>query len=171
MLAERQPSVPQYQSDLGRVYYQLAEIVMEHPDKAHAQALQAVRYQAAALNLSPKSLDYRRWLWDDYVILSEILLRLGRIEPAARAAEELPRLIPDQLLTYLFVANRLTRCADASKGQTPDYQARAVQAIGSAVKDGVIHDAKQLEHKEFRPLKARQDFRRLVLSLATPKAA
>jgi serine/threonine protein kinase/tetratricopeptide (TPR) repeat protein len=168
-IAERYPDAPSYQIELGRAYSRLAWYLREDPIEARTAAVRAVREHAAALESSPDSPNYRRDLRDDEFVLSEILLRLGEIEPAARAAEEIPRLLPDDFKSYLYAVALLTRCAAASKGAGPDYEARAVRALRTAVDRRVIRDPSQLRSPEFRALEGREDFRRLKASLAPPR--
>jgi hypothetical protein len=167
-MAERYPDVPAYRVDLGRAYARLALILHEDPAEARPLAQRAVREHVTALESSPDSPNYRKDLWGDEVILSEILLRLGAIDAAALAAEELPRLVPDNLKSYQYAVDRLTRCARASEDHRSDYEARAVRALEEAVKRRVIRDARQLE--EFRALKHLDDFRKLGASLSSPRA-
>src|SRR5262249_6184616 len=169
-MAERHPDVPAYRVDLGRAFARLARILHKDPAEARTPAERAVREHTAALESSPDSPKYRSDLWDDEVVRSEVLLGLGEIEPAARAAEELPRLLPDAIASYRHAVDRLTRCAGASKGGGSDYEARAVRVLRTAVDRRVIHDARQLQSPEFGTLKDREDFRRLAASLATPRA-
>ncbi len=120
--------------------------------------------------MSPESPKYKGWLYNDYGVLSNILLRLNEIEGAAKAAEKLPRILSDQLKTYCDTVVLLTKCAIASKDQGPDYGGRAVQVLRKAVAEKVIRDPKQLDLPQFRALKDREDFRRLRESLKPPVA-
>jgi tetratricopeptide (TPR) repeat protein len=169
-IAERYPGVPAYQIELGRAYSRLAWFLRERPVEARTAAERAVREHAAALKSSPDSPNYRRDLRDDKFVLSEILRRLGEIEPAARAAEEIPLLLPDDFKSYLYAVDRLTRCAGASQGGRSDYEARAVSVLRMAVERRVIGDPRQLESPAFRTLEGREDFRGLKAALAPPRA-
>jgi tetratricopeptide (TPR) repeat protein len=169
-MAERHPDVPAYRVELGRASARLAWILCEdHPAEARAPAERAVREHTAAVESNPDSPRYRSDLWEDKYVLSEVLLGLGEIEPAARAAEELPRLLPDAIDSYRFAVICLTGCAGASKGGGPDYQARAVRVLRTAVDRRMIRDPRELEAPAFRALEGREDFRRLKASLASPR--
>jgi hypothetical protein len=140
------------------------------PAAAREPAEQAVRYQKAALELSPESPRYRRFLWDAHLLLSLILSRLGEIEKAALAAEELPNDVPDMIMTYVRAVKLLRDCADrAPTDRKVEYEGRAVQVLKKAVGERVIQDASQLERPEFRALSGHPDFQRLILSLKPPK--
>ncbi len=150
-LAHSHPDVSQYQSDLGRAYQQLAIVLRKDPAAARTAAMRTVRLHEVTTQMSPKSRAYRRWLRDAHVVLSFLLIDAGQIEEAARGAEELPRHVPDDILTYQQAARLLTRCAEASKDKGADYKGSAVRLIRKAVEQHVINDIKQLDLPEFRP--------------------
>jgi len=103
-------------------------------------------------------------------VSSFILLELGETAMAAKAAEELPRLVPEDRKSYYGAAALLTKCLNASKDEGQDYGRRAVGVLQKAVENGLIKDAKQLDFKEFHQLKERDDFRRLRQSLEPPRS-
>ena len=120
---------------------------MIKPEEARRAAEQAIHYNQAALELRPEN---RRYLWEDYVVFSLILLKFpDQTEQAAQAALELPRLLPQDPDSYIRAASLLARCARASKDQARDYGGQAVQLLKNAVEKGLIHDAKLLDHSRF----------------------
>ena len=100
---------------------------------------------------------------------SVILVDLGETASSANAAEELPRLRPDDVDSYRIAAVRLIKCLNAAKDQRQEYGRRAVGILQKAVDKRLIKDAKQLNFKEFRELKERDDFGRLLKSLEPPR--
>jgi hypothetical protein len=166
MLGEGESGLPDYANvHLGRAYCQLAKrlILGNKPDEARSAAEQAIHYNQAALELRPEN---RRYLWEDYVIFSLILLKFpDQTERAAQAALELPRLLPQEPDSYIRAALLLARCAGASKDQAHDYGGEAVQLLKNAVEKGLIHDAKQLDPSRFSILKHRDDFKELQRTL------
>jgi len=174
MLAAGRPGVPDYANvHLGRAYLQLAKRLVRNnkPDEARRAAEQAIHYNEAALKLSPENREYQRWLWEDYLGFSLILLKLpDQTERAAQAALELPRLRPLDPDSYLGAAECLAQCARASKDPGRDYGGRAGQMLKTAVEKGLIHHAKQLDPARFPSLKDRDDFKALRQSLDHPRA-
>ena len=146
MLAPGGSSVPDYANvHLGRAYCQLAKhlILSNKRDEARSAAEQAIQCNQAALELRPEN---RRYLWEDYLVFSLILLKYpDQTERAAEAALELPRLLPQDPDSYLNAAHLLARCARASKDAHRDYGGEAVQMLKKAVEKGLIRDAKQLD--------------------------
>ena len=159
-------SVPDYANvHLGRAYCQLARrlVLSDKRDEARSAAEQAIQCNQAALELRPEN---RRYLWEDYLVFSLILLKFpDQTERAAEAALELPRLLPQDPDSYLHAAHLLVRCAGASKDAHRDYGGEAVQMLKNAVEKGLIRDAKQLDPAKFPGLDDRDDFKELRRSL------
>ena len=173
MLAASYSHVPEsVTAFLGRGYCQLAAILSNRNEQKEARAAveKAIVCHQEALKVSPESPKYREWLYNDFGSLSLILLALNDIEGAARAAEELPRLRPDQFNTYRLTVNLLMSCDRATNGRNPDHGNRAVELLREAAQKKLIHDPKQLDLDQFLPLKDRDDFRRLRESLKPPVA-
>ncbi|HKM51811.1 MAG TPA: tetratricopeptide repeat protein, partial [Isosphaeraceae bacterium] len=171
-LADHQPPVPSYLNALGRAHYEMAQFLMmlKKRDDARSAIEQSIGYHRKALDLSPENVDYRANLRAAIGVSSFILLELGETAMAAKAAEDLPRLVPEDPKSYYNAATLLTKCLNASKDEGQDYGRRAVGVLQKAVENGLIKEAKQLDFKEFRELKERDDFRRLRQSLEPPRA-
>jgi len=145
-------------------------MMLKKRDDARSAIEQSIGYHRRALDLSPENVDYRANLRAAIGVSSFILLELGETAMAAKAAEDLPRLVPEDPKSYYNTATLLTKCLNASKDQGQDYGRRAVGVLQKAVENGLIKEAKQLDFKEFRELKERDDFRRLRQSLEPPRA-
>jgi hypothetical protein len=111
-------------------------------------------------------------LRDDYGVLTIILVRLKVHNEAARAALELPRLVPDHAMEYASAAAFLARCvelaredehlAEADRGRcVEEYGGRAVALLRQGFQAGLLKDPAVLERTEFGALRDRQDFQRL----------
>ena len=143
-------------------------------DKASALSHleQAIRYHRSVLTRNPENRLYRKGLADDLGVMAIVLRENGGIDRAADAAEELPRLLPDDFKIYGHAVAILIDCASAVAGDdrfaedrrvelTERYQKRAVHLLRQAVIRGVILLPGQLDRDEFRPLRGRADFERL----------
>jgi hypothetical protein len=139
-------------------------------DKARLAIEQSMRYHRQALDLSPENIQYRANLHDAVGVSSIILRELGETAMAAKAAEELPRLLPQNLKSYYIAASLLTKCQKASKDKGQDYGLRAVRVLRQAAENRLINDSKGLDFPDFAPLKERDDFRRLRQSLEPSRA-
>jgi hypothetical protein len=172
MLADHQPPVPSYLNAMGRAHYEMAQLLMilKKSDDARSAIEQSIAEHRRALDLSPENVDYRANLHAAIGVSSFILLELGETAMAAKAAEELPRLVPEDPKSYYSAAALLAKCLNASKDEGQDYGRRAVGVLQKAVENGLIKDAKQLDFKEFRALKERDDFHRLRQSLERPRS-
>jgi hypothetical protein len=193
VLKARYPKVPEYLNvALGRSFYQWAKTLVGDIasarsaardsgglDKARSAVRQAMLYHQAALDSSPESPRYRQSLWDDYDYETRILLQLAKIEAdasarrhhiegAAEDAEQLPRVLPDSMQSYLWAASLLVKCAQASGDQEGKYFDRAVKVLKKGAEDAVIRQAVDLDSRAFDPLKSRDDFQRLRQSLKPP---
>jgi len=170
-LADHQPPVPSYLNALGLAYHEMAWLFEKKLNKrndARSAIEQSIRYCREALDLSPENPEYRANLHAAIQDSSIILRELGETARAAEAAEQLPRVLPEDPNSYYYGAALLTKCMNASKDE--DYGRRAVVILQKAVENGLIKDAKQLDFKEFHELKERDDFRRLRQSLEPPRS-
>jgi tetratricopeptide (TPR) repeat protein len=170
-LADHQPPIPSYVDSVGRAHYEMAKLLMtiKKRDDARSAIEQSIRYHRQALDLRPENFEYRANLGAAVGLSSEILLDRGETAAAANAAEELPRLIPGDVNSYSNAAKLLMKCLNAAKDQRQEYGRRAVGILQKAVDERLIKDAKQLNFKEFRELKERDDFSRLLKSLEPPR--
>ena len=171
-LADHQPPIPSYVNALGRAHYEMAQLFMmiKKRDDARSSIDRSIRYYREALDLSPENFQYRTNLHAAVGVSSIILLEQGETAMAAKAAEELPRLLPEDLKSYYFAASLLTKCLNASKDEGQDYGLRAVRVLRQAAENRLIKDSKGLEFPDFAALKERDDFRRLRQSLEPARA-
>ncbi|HKM56315.1 MAG TPA: tetratricopeptide repeat protein, partial [Isosphaeraceae bacterium] len=171
-LADHQPAIPSYVDALGRAHYEMAQLLMmlKKPDDARSAIEQSIRYHRGALDLSPENSDYRANLRAAYNVSSIVLRDLGETARAADAAEQLPRILPEDRGSYYNAAALLTKCLKASRNQGQDYGRRAVRVLQQAAKNRLIKDPKELDFPDFADLKERDDFRRLRQSLEPPRA-
>jgi len=170
-LADHQPPVAGYLYAVGRAYQDMAvlfETKLKKRNDARLAIEQSIHYCRKALELSPENPEYRKKLRALIGDSSYILRGLGETAGAAAAAEELPRVLPEDLNSYYDAAAILMKCKRASKDE--DYGRRAVVTLRKAVEKGLIREPKQLDLKDFQDLKERDDFRRLRQSLEPPRA-
>jgi tetratricopeptide (TPR) repeat protein len=164
--------IPEYVGvSLGTAYLQLSSAQNGEPKRALVAVEQAIKYHKLALESYPESNRYQRNLWDDYSRYADLLIGLDDLDRAADAAEELPRIDPRRAKSYPQAAMYLTRCAQRSKDKGPDYGRRAVEVLRKAVQNNRAPSRKMLENDVFKPLRNREDFQRLLESLAPPRAA
>jgi hypothetical protein len=158
-------AVPVYlQAARGRAYCRRANLLSRPPHEAVADGRQAILLHTPAHEAYPESRHFRKELFEDYLILSRRLRRLGETAAAAEAAEKLPALVPDELYSYLTAAELLARCPGAT------YQARAVKMLMSAFEKGLLRDPYQLDLQSWkgrRFLKDGEDFQKLQQALKT----
>jgi tetratricopeptide (TPR) repeat protein len=171
-LADQEPPIPSYLNAAGRAHFEMAALLLtlNKPDDARSAIEQSIHYIREALELSPENPLYRRNLYAAVGVSSKILLALGEFATAAKAAEELPRLRPGELLSYYHAATLLTKCLNASQDVSQNYGGRAVGVLEQAVKSGLIKHTEQLTFPEFAALQKRDDFISLMQSLVPPPA-
>jgi serine/threonine-protein kinase len=168
------PRVPEYRLALGRTLYSLAGLDFKQGELGEARRLleRAIPHHRAALEFNGRSQTSRDFLRDDYGVLTVILVRLKDHEEAARAALELPRLIPDQPIEYARAAEFLARCvelatedahlAESDRGRcAEEYGGRAVALLRQGFQAGLLKAPSLLDKPELRVLRDRQDFQRL----------
>src|SRR5262249_26236122 len=95
-----------------------------------------------------------------YFALAFIRAKLGDAAGAARDAEELPRILPDNPDSYVQAAFFLIQCAGASPGQKADFYDRAMNVLREAG-NGHKYDRRALDNPELTPLRDPEDFQRL----------
>jgi tetratricopeptide (TPR) repeat protein len=168
------PEVPEYRLDLGRTLYALAGLNLKQGVLGEARRLleRAITHHRAALEFNGRNQTSRDFLRDDYGVLTIILVRLKDHDQAARAARELPRLVPDQAIEYARAAAFLARCvelatedghlAEADRVRcAEEYGGRAVALLRQGFQAGLLKDPAVLDQAEFRALRDRRDFQRL----------
>ncbi len=179
------PANPDYQSDLGATLNNLAIVYANTGRPAEARKLyeEAIEHQKAALSQNERNPTYRRFLRNHYWLLKDTLLDLGDHVAAAQAAENLPRLYPDDGTEYWNAAGILTRCLVAAgrdsklaqaerKKQADAYGKQAVAMLRQAVRKGYPKGGTLASDPAWAPLRDRKDFQQLVQGLQTkPRAS
>jgi serine/threonine-protein kinase len=173
-LAASFPRVFEYRLALGRTLYTFAGLHIRRGELANARRLleRAILQHRAALEFNGRSYSCREFLRDDHGVLAVVLLRLGEHGLAAKAAAELPRILPDNAFEYARSAGFLAECAVQAKRdekleeaqrheREEDYSRRAVDLLRRAFESGQLRDPTLLEQPEFRQLRSRDDFNRL----------
>src|SRR5262249_18442018 len=112
-LVARFPAVFEYRLALGRTLYTFAGMDVRRGarDRAHGLLEQAIIHHRSALELNGRSRFGREFLRDDQGVLAIVLLRLGDHRAAARAALELPRILPEAGIEHMRAAGFLAQCA------------------------------------------------------------
>jgi eukaryotic-like serine/threonine-protein kinase len=171
------PDVAEYQSAQGRTLYSLARLQLgEGGDGAVVLLDRAIRQHRLALENDPRDRAVREFLRDDFSVLCLALLRSVAHERAAKTAEELPKILPDDLSEYLRAAAFLVESADSAssdpvltdarrKEVAESYAVRAVGLLRQAADRRLLADPDALRIKELAPLRSREDFERLRQSL------
>jgi tetratricopeptide (TPR) repeat protein len=157
------PDLPSFVGgSLGRADLRSAQALQarDQTDGAREALERAIGYHRAALRSSPESPKYRRYLWDDLTARSLMRLAHRDVEGAARDAEELPRLLPDNPNSYLQAALLLVQCAERSPDRRASFHDRAMNVLREGVDKHQL-DRKQLDNPHLKALGDREDFRRL----------
>ncbi len=168
------PDVPEYRLALGRTLYSLSGLHFKQGEHANARRLmeQAIPHHRAALEFNRRNQAGRDYLRDDYGVLTVVLVELREHDAAAKAALELPRLVPDQATEYLRAAAFLARCVElATKDErltvadrerrAEEYGGEAAAVLRQGVQAGHISDPALLDQAGFRALIDRPDFQRI----------
>jgi tetratricopeptide (TPR) repeat protein/tRNA A-37 threonylcarbamoyl transferase component Bud32 len=168
------PNVPEYQAALGCALDNLAILLLDLDRLAEARdcLARAIRYHRIALGANERNQNYRGFLRVDTINLAEIHGSLGAHTEAAAAAEELPRLAPDDPELYCDAARILARCAPlaASDPKLPEPQRRAqeqidarraVELLRKAFEKG-LRNLDELRQPDYDPVRGREDFQKLL---------
>jgi serine/threonine-protein kinase len=101
-LVRRYPQVPEYQSDLGVAYQNLAITQIDaRPDDARRSFERALTHQRTALRIDPRNPYFVQYVLQVYLGLKDAFEALRDHAAAAAAAEDVVRLLPeDALATY-----------------------------------------------------------------------
>jgi tetratricopeptide (TPR) repeat protein len=177
-LLNRFPDVPEYRLALGRTLYLLSGLLFKQSELAAARRLleQAIPHHRATLDLNRRNQAGRDYLRDDYGVLTVVLVRLGEHEEAAKIAQELPRVVPDQATEYLRAVAFLAKCVElATKDErlapadrrlgAERHGGKAAAILFQGIQAGYIRDPAVLDQADFRPLMDRPDFQRLLSTL------
>jgi tetratricopeptide (TPR) repeat protein len=174
-LAVAYPKVVRYKGSVGGALSNLAEAFLKQGKLTEARRFveEAIGQQQTALRANPGTrgnLFYRR---NHYWVLARITLRQGEHARAARAAGQAAAVFPNDGAAYCRAAGLVARCiALAEKDQklTPsqrmeraaEYGKQAMDLMRQGIRKG-YKDFKKLEKdKDFAPLRAREEFRKLL---------
>jgi serine/threonine-protein kinase len=176
-LVEEYPRVPTFQVDLAGAQEHLARALLKRGDFAGARPLleQAVAHLNAGAALDARSAPCNvrsSFSW----LLADTLLRLGEYREAARLADELPGICPEQWRECYQAARLLTRCVPAANQDTPagpvrrrelveQYSKRAVELLRLAHERGYTNVAFMKTDPGLDVLRGREDFTRLMREL------
>jgi serine/threonine protein kinase len=183
-LAAEFPGVFEYRPSLARTLTNLAELSRTLEDYSAARRLleQAWPHLQEALKINPRHAAARLVSCKNRQLLSVTLLDLGEHAGAARAAAELLRAACDPAADAYRAACVFSRCAPLAerdarlaearrKELARSYQDQALAALRQALARG-FKDVAQLEKgKDLDPLRAREDFRKLLADLKKAAAA
>src|SRR5262249_48061427 len=91
------PARPEYHTRLALNLHYVAGLAVRVKQPAEACQLleKAITHQPQALRLEPKNAGYRQQLRDHYLALTDTFRVLGKHEQSARAARQLPQVMPD----------------------------------------------------------------------------
>jgi tetratricopeptide (TPR) repeat protein len=185
-LVEEFYEVEEYKSDRGGTLYNLALLLFNWTQRTEpgegfslnlllrfAVLVEARNYfkkaadsQRAAWKAT-KNPDYRKELLMSYESLADAELKLGNINQAAAAAEELPQISPDDSDQYVRAAELLSGCVSlASMAKREDlverYGSRAVHSLQQAVEKGFKNVEEIKTNPLYYPLRERDDFKKLL---------
>jgi serine/threonine protein kinase/Flp pilus assembly protein TadD len=110
-LVEEFPKSDKFRSALGHILYNLAVLSSRNPKEARRLVEQAIAQEQEARRLNPREPNYVRLLHTFYVGAIDSLLRLGEHGEAAKRAEELCDLPPQDWRTFYQAAGCLAQCA------------------------------------------------------------
>jgi serine/threonine-protein kinase len=162
-LVEQFPAIPEYHRDLGRTLFSLAFLRRRQGDLAgtHRLLVEAIKHQRRVLEENPRSDLGRAQLRDSLGLLAETLTQLRDPAAAALAAEELPKVIPDDPREYLRAAAYLTRCMTLTDEapRAEEYARKACSLLREGVTRKLIRNVGDLDRPEFIPLRQREDFK------------
>jgi serine/threonine protein kinase len=164
--------VPEYQSILGRSYYQLAKHRLDRNPSANvvSEAEKALALHQEVVEEQPDSRIERINLLEDRRVLALALLATRQparaLEQAQAAAAELLKLEPLDFVLHFEVAALIVRCAAAVEASGDAASAAAgFERAMSVLRDAFEHDLVDfpgaLDIEEFEPLRKREDFEKL----------
>ena len=143
--------------------YSLSGLHFKQGELAAARRLleQAIPHHRAALEFNRRNQAGRDYLRDDYGVLAVVLVRLREHDAAAKAALELPRVVPDQATEYLRAAAFLAQCVELvvkderlasadRERRAEEYGGEATAVLRQGVQSGHISDPALLDQAGFR---------------------
>jgi eukaryotic-like serine/threonine-protein kinase len=177
-LAADLPKVPDYQNDLGNTLRKLAGLHSLQREYSEALSLirQARSHHQAALKASPTSAVYRRSYRDDVTILTASYVGLSDHARLATTANELVRFAFDPandtydaacfLCNCVTIAGKDAQLAEAKRTElAKNYADRAITLLRQAVTRGFKDAAHMKKDPDLEPLRAREDFKKLLAEL------
>jgi tetratricopeptide (TPR) repeat protein len=179
------PTVPEYRGALGQSLWNLASFQFSRGAAAEALPIleRGIGQLRTALEADGRNRSYRTALRAAQADLAVALIQKGDHAGAAAAAEEVPRLVPDDPDSSLRAAGYLARCGEIAGADArlpeprrrelrEDYARRAVAVLRQAVGLGVLANPRDLDRPELEPLRDRADMRAIRQDLdarATPR--
>jgi tetratricopeptide (TPR) repeat protein len=180
-LAAAFPKRPDYRSGLGASLHNLARVLSAEGDLAEARRLAelAIANQQAALRAKPKELQFRRFLRNHYWLLTDTLVRLGKLAEAAPRAADLARVFPGSAIDAHDATCFLARCVSLADGDAilpPGRRQelartngdRAVALLRAAVQNGFKNVARIKKEPALDPLRERPDFQEVLAGMSKP---
>jgi eukaryotic-like serine/threonine-protein kinase len=177
-LVKDHPQVAEYQSSLGATLHNLANLRRNRGEFTEARALleRAVPHQRLAWKADPRNPTYCRFLRNHHWLLAEVLVQLKEHAEAAKAAAELPTVIPEGWEEYLRATLFLARCVPLAEqdAQLPvakrkelarAYADEAMKRLREGVGRGYKNVPQLQKDKTFDPLREREDFQKLLRDL------
>ncbi len=115
------PAIPEYEDGLARTLFSLAYLrnTRRDLDGARRLLLEAITHQRHVREANPSNDLFRAHLGESLGLLATTSIQLGDHAGAARAAEELPRVLPDDLREYVRAVIFLTRCMTLAASDPP----------------------------------------------------
>ena len=174
-LATAFPGVPEYLFAVGNARYCLGDVQAregQFPESRHNLGL-AVERLRAALASSPRNPAYALALCVAHRDSAEVLKQLGAHARVADAAEQMPRVAPDDPDAYRFAAYYLAQCvalaakdaqiAEPERQQLQQsYGQRAVELLRTAYERSLVVDPRELDNVNLDPIRGRDDFLKLL---------
>lgn len=180
-LVKEFPDQPDFQSDLGRILGNFAELCLERrPEdlqEARDKIMRAIRLQRVALDKNPRYPPYQLNLRDHLLVFCEILIGLGEHGEAAKAAEDLAGLLPESPLASRRAACFMARCARAAERDpsiygadretlVQDYTQRAMELLEEAVQKGYQDLGDLRVNPAYDSLRPLEKFQRILKELS-----
>jgi tetratricopeptide (TPR) repeat protein/tRNA A-37 threonylcarbamoyl transferase component Bud32 len=171
-LLEKFGRVPDFVSSLGAMWDNYANLLLRVPGRL-AEAQELVEKNARPLHEEarkayPEHLMYRQFQCNHFALACQIALLRGKHAEAAKAATELPRILPDSWPEYRRAVGLLARCANKARedklagadGQAAAraYEDQAMKCLQEAVQRVHVDVEDAREAKELNPLRNRSDF-------------
>lgn len=150
-------------------------------NEIRALAEHSIEYQLRSLKLDPDNAKYKQFLWNHYEGLSKLcLLKLKDHAAAAKHAVELPTVFPNRWQDYHRAGGYLSWCArlaaedaklseDERKELGKTYGDQSVELLRKAIELGYANAFDLKNNVAFGPIRAREDFPKLVAEIEAKK--